>query len=1221
MGSARAAVTASLDGAWGLRVLYEAEPDAPLQTSVLVGVPAAGEVSMEVVETVMGRRLPVDSEAPCGHEAAQLRETGWVRGQRVAHVLLGCQRLSDGSLIAPDRIVAEMRFQPGPMPAIRVRPDRWSEALLSGVLINARQARGWRRAPARAPHSKAAGAWAQSGAQRWRLVVRQEGIYRVDCAELRDAGLGPERTPSEQVRLYYGGGRALSRTDPAGPHRLQEAAVILEDGGDGYFDEGDYLLFHGESVDRWEYDASQGAFTYRRNLYTGENTYFLLVDPGGGGRRAERRSGALTASSPLRPAGYRERLHAEQENAVVVYIANQSSGYHWYWENFRGNARNFPIEIPDALEEGVTIRLAFFGVSLTQHRLRVLWNGRQVGEVEFEGPSGFRYEVETDESPREGTNLLGLAPQSQRTLRLDWLEVEYSRRLVARDGVLDFAAPSHDGPVEYRLQGFESETARAFELSEGLAEVVDLSWIEGAVIYQDRAATSPRRYLVAEPEAWLRPTRIEAAPYAGLADPTGAAEYLILSHPEFLDEAARLAEWRGRDDRFGPPLLARAVDVQAIYDEFSGGLLDPAAIRNFVRFAYENWEPAPFFVTLLGDGTYDYRNNSRLGQGNWIPAFQDGPNTYDEWYVRVSGSDALPDLAVGRLPVNSRAEAAAVVDKLIAYDREPEPGPWQGRVLLVADDLRNPDDPGTEESEFLLDAESMVGESLPEDLDLRKLYLAEYPLEGRTKPRARDAFIRLLNEGALLVTFLGHGNHDVLAHEQMFVLSRDRDDIANGARLPLIFTAASQVGPFDRLGGPTIPEAFINQATGGAIGVISATRIGYHLTNMKIANLFHRRLFRSERSHVPVGLALMEAKQLVEAGLSEREIVQRYSLFGDPATYLAKPRLRIELEVPDTLRALQEVRAHGRLVDGQGRTVSSYDGTVELEAFDSAAPALLDGLQYERLGVPLFRGRAAVAQGQFEVRFVVPKDITYRGDRGRVTAYAWSSAQPAAFGRLADLVLTGTAAGALSDGVGPQVQIGFRGRPAFESGDAVGQRPVLVARLSDPSGINITGSTGHEIVMSLDGRAQTLTHLYEPREGGYQEGSLEAELPELEEGEHTLGLRVWDNHNNTTRETIRFRVVRTGPRIAGLQLYPNPITASGHFSFEMDADTERVRVQVYTLAGRLVDEVEGSGSRGYHQVAWSPSPALANGTYLCRVAALDGQGRWAAATIAAVVMR
>ena len=232
------------------------------------------------------------------------------------------------------------------------------------------------------------------------------------------------------------------------------------------------------------------------------------------------------------------------------------------------------------------------------------------------------------------------------------------------------------------------------------------------------------------------------------------------------------------------------------------------------------------------------------------------------------GGDDLPDLAIGRLPVGSTSEADAVVDKLISYDRDPEIGPWQARVLLVADDRVNPSSK-EDEPFFVRDAERLAVESVPLDLDISKLYFGEFQLEGRSKPAAREAFVKRFNEGALILTYVGHGNPETIAHEQVFVLSRDIESIDNGRRLPLVYTT-SQIGVFDEPSGRSMPEVFINDPDGGVIGFISATRVGIHRSNMNLAREFHEIMYRSGDDWVPVGLALTIAKQRAPASLAAR---------------------------------------------------------------------------------------------------------------------------------------------------------------------------------------------------------------------------------------------------------------------------------------------------------------------------------------------------------------
>jgi len=596
------------------------------------------------------------------------------------------------------------------------------------------------------------------------------------------------------------------------------------------------------------------------------------------------------------------------------------------------------------------------------------------------------------------------------------------------------------------------------------------------------------------------------------------------------------------------------------------------------------------------------------GRGNWIPPYQDGDSTYDEWYVRVIGDDALPDLAIGRLPVQTAAAAERLVDKIIAYDREPEPGPWQSRILLIADDLRNPSKPWVIEDYFIRDSESLAARYLPEGLGLIKLYLAQFPLEGQTKPRARDEFIRRFNDGALIVTYLGHGNPDVLAHEQMFRVSRDLDQIDNGGRLPLFYTAASQVGVFDDPVKTSMPEELLNLENGGVIGMISATRVGFHASNVVLANAFHGQMYRSGRTHVPVGLALMEAKQIARGKVSPADRValrnmQRYSLFGDPLQRLAEPRYKVEIDVEGPLSALGLVEVSGQVLDENGDFADGYTGFVWLQAFDSAELSLLDGYRYRQVGAPIFRGRYRVEKGRFNALFRVPKDITYGGENGRISAYVWSESQPTAFGSLAGLVLAGTALDIEIDVEGPQILLGFKGQSDFRSGDVVSAQPVLNAVLKDPSGINITGETGHEIEVAIDDEVFKVTDFFSVLDGDYREGVVQFPLPSLEPGEHTIRLKAWDTFNNSSRTEAVFVVADGGDSaIADVLFYPNPLRGrDGHFTYDLPEAAASARIKIFSLAGRLVDEVEGGSREGYNQILWRIPADLSNGTYLYKI--------------------
>ena len=973
------------------------------------------------------------------------------------------------------------------------------------------------------------------------------------------------------------------------------------------------MLFYAEPASRWVYDAERAAYVFRNNPYTRANVYWLGVAAQPGGLRAPVLPSASVGPVADTVRTYRARLRQELDQYVSIQTSGISSGYEWYWEVLSGNARRYPVALWDAVSDTVQIVLGFQVPGAQRAVLEVSWNDRLVRSVSVPGLGSSRTLVQSTVATREGTNHLGLVHTGGASARLDYFEIDYCRRLAARGGALLFDARPGPGAAEFVVAGSGGQSVRVFEVSQGLREILPLEAAAATdtVRFRDEAASVPRRYLVTTAEHWLRPAAMELDAGDELRAPAQGAEYVIIAHRDFLASAHRLAAWRAADDRFGKPLTTRVVDVQHVYDEFSGGMLDPTAIRAFLRHASETWSPPPFFVLLLGDGTYDYKNNSGASPGVWIPAYQHGESTYDEWYVCVSGDDVLPDMAIGRLPVQTAADAAFVVDRLIAYDRQPPYGPWQSRVLVVADDLNNPQKRQIIEPYFLTDADYLSRRYLPQDLDLRKLYLAQFPLEGQTKPRARAEFLRQFNDGVLLALFVGHGNADVLAHEHVFVVSRDLDEIRNGARLPLFYTAACQVGAFDDPLKASMPEALLLRRGGGVIGMVCATRVGFHASNMRLANRFHEQLLRAPERYVPVGLALMAAKHLVQEPLPghDQTGIRCHSLFGDPAQRLALPQRRVVLTAPDTLHALAEVRVDGQVVDAEGAVLADYEGQAWVQAFDSAEMSQLDGYPYLQLGVPLLRGTYPVRQGRFSAVFRVPKDITYRGADGRMNAYVWDETTPSGYGSVRGLVLAGTATEAGDDRAGPEIHLAFAGQPRFVSGGTIAPDAVLCATIADPSGINVTGETGHEIELAIDGQTRAITEAFSVH-GDYRTGTLTHALEALAPGPHTIGLKAWDTYNNSAVAAVTVQVSgRAEMVLTELLFHPNPLrAAAGHFTYNLALPVRQARIRIFALSGRLVDELVGDAAIGYNQVAWEPPAELANGAYPYYIEAVREDG-------------
>ena len=1181
--------------------------DQPPPPLCLIGIPLHAEVTLEIVE------------APIETRAAWLGDPYLLRRQRVVPVMFAPGRTDPPAYAPFDRIVVDVRWRDdSPTHGSTRARSAWEEFIYKRSVFNYVQAKQWRVRRPRVASKPLSMAVAD---ERMKVSVESSGLYSVGGRDLLEAGVVLEEIRPELLRMLYGGGRALGLSRSVSPGvNLSEIAIIVEDGGDGRFDLDDAILFYGEGPDRWE--RTSRSSVWRQNLYTRRNVYWLELDGSVDGLRAVTTSGGVLAESPWRSSRYLERLHVEEERFVQHELFGVLSGYDWYFEEFRGDTKEFELPFENAVPGWpVELAIRFWGTTGGRHQIEVRWNTALLPSIDFSGDGAQTTTMRYERGVSDGPNRLVLSHQNAQPTRLDWFEVIYARELRDRDeedivfvwseakqlAVDDGDAGTDESTAEFHLSGYE-KAPRIFDISrhDRLREITDFEHDESdsSVVFQDEfeGTGSGPRYLVTRLPR--RPAEISRDADSRLKEPDNGADYIVITHADFRVAAERLAAWRAVDDRFGPPLKTMVVDVSDIYDEFSGGLLDPMAIRSFVKYAADNWRIPPSFILLVGDGTHDYKNNSGASHPNWMPAYQEGVTGFDEWFVRIEGEYELPDLAIGRLPVQSAGEAEGLVDKIIAYDREPEKGPWQARAFVVADDVS----PNETDRLFVADAD-LAARLMTASVDVTKLYMGNFPLEGRTKPTARIEFIRQFNAGAAILMYVGHGNPNTLAHEHLFVLSRDTPEIDNGRRLPLMYTAASQLGVFDDPSRQSMPEVFLNRADGGAIGFISATRVGVHGPNMFLAHNFQRQIFQQQDSNVPVGLALTIAKQIREPIADMREIIQRYSLLGDPATRLNLPRRSIELDLPTRMVSMEEVSLSGQILDTNGQADPDFDGSVWIRVFDSSATVPIETERYRQMGAPIFRSLAEVRSGHFAATFLVPRDITYGVRSGRVSAYAWRAGDDkTAFGST-DRILFTAPTGPSQDETGPSIDINFRGQQHVGDGIRIPARPVLVAILEDDSGINITGEVGHHIELTVDAEVTRVTDVFSNRDGTYRRGQLEYELPVLAEGPHTVALRAWDNANNSSRVEIDVIASRL-PAVSDVLFYPNPVVdgSEGYFTYVLEASAERVDINVFSVAGRLVAELEGTTNIGYNQLEWAPVE-LSNGSYFYSIqAALEGGG-------------
>ncbi|MFQ5814250.1 MAG: C25 family cysteine peptidase, partial [Anaerolineae bacterium] len=352
------------------------------------------------------------------------------------------------------------------------------------------------------------------------------------------------------------------------------------------------------------------------------------------------------------------------------------------------------------------------------------------------------------------------------------------------------------------------------------------------------------------------------------------ADYIVITHPDFRESLEPLIVWRKSGG-----LEVKVVTIEEVYDEFSYGLADPTAIRDFLRYANQHWaRPAPRYVLLVGDASYDYRDNLQAPHKNLLPTYLVqthfvGETASDNWFVDLD-DDSLPDMAIGRLPVKSAAETRIVVDKTIDYERNPTPGEWRGRVLFVADD----DQPAFEAT-----SDALIESYLPPDYQATRVYLSAFADPEESTAR----IVEEINQGAAVVSYVGHAALNVWAKEGMFS-SADITALRNESNLPFFVTMTCLDGYFHHPQADCLAEELLLAEGKGAVACLAPTSESLPSDQDVLAKALFEALFAGDAP--TLGEAVMRAKRsLPDGGRGYEDLIKTYTLLGDPALRLTQP--------------------------------------------------------------------------------------------------------------------------------------------------------------------------------------------------------------------------------------------------------------------------------------------------------------------------------------------
>lgn len=1029
-----------------------------------------------------------------------------------------------------------------------------------------------------------------------KIRVSESGVCRMSFSELRSAGLEPS-----QVRVFgYGGAQKEQDFSKPNIDDLPQVPVYVGE---------DYILFYVQGPISWTYNGSR--FAHTRNTYS-DFAYYLLSDDAGDMLlfpEAEAVSGSPTDVT------YYSYYQVQDEDSVnlIDRTGVSGGGRTFYGEQFAaGQTRTFTFSTPYANGDNSSVYIDMAANAATTSTVKAKLNNTSSKSIYISSiPDHYTFGVAgtismngASEEQNQRVTIQFVNSNASALAWLNYIEITTPSELVMTGsymGIRSLVNRNTTNPVRFLLRNTTAST-QIWDVTDLAAiQRMPTTMVDDQLAWVGTQADGVHEYIAVNTDG----TKFVQAEVVGEVKNQNLhalnnIDYIIICPEGYEDVSEDLAKAHEAKQA----ITYAIVTDQQVYNEFSSGTPDATAYRWLMKMLYDRAKNGigqqPRWLLLMGHGTFDNRKLLRNSGTSLLLTYQSKNSVNeikayatDDYFAYLDDNEGTidtqgrMDIGVGRLPVESLDEARTTVDKLIQYIRNEQTGKWKNQLVYLADDGEN----GTHTETAEKSAE-LVRIKNP-DFIVHKIFLDAYPQEvnasGESYPLAKNRVLNLLKNGVLFFNYSGHGGYNAITNESILNL-KDIAGMTNKNQAFWLF-ATCNFAQCDA-GKRSAAETAVLNPKGGAIGILAATRTVYASQNTNLNRSVCDTLFgHSDVFHydMTLGEAISIGKNLL--GSDENKLA--YVLLGDPCMRLNYPTdYHVEtLTEMDTLNALSVQHVEGRIIDEDLNTVSDFNGKVDITIYDKmqSIPTRDNDnaggdprvIAYNDYPNTIFSGATDVKDGLFNYTFMVPKDIRYNFDNGRIVYYAVTadSLETAeAVGHFEQFIIGGTGSTVAIDTIGPEMEI-YLNSPAFRNGDKTYATPRFFANLYDENGINTAGAgIGHDLMLIIDDDPKmiySLNEYFTAANNSYQAGQVSYLMEELANGPHSLTFRAWDLLNNSTTKSLNF-IVEAGldPSIYNVTTYPNPVQQSGvvHLIVNYDQPDELIETEIYlyNTAGQMV---------------------------------------------------
>lgn len=1039
---------------------------------------------------------------------------------------------------------------------------------------------------------------AQSALQQgdWAKVqITESGVYKITYEDVLAMGF---EQPSS-IQIFGNGVGELSLGNSEQPSLLHEIAIYTSFSEGKPFSAGDYVLFYADVPRNWKHNKNTNAIDYSINSYTTKNHYFIRINSDEQPLRIQKKAQEQSVINKTITSFDNVQVY-EKDNENALQTGR-------LWLEPLGD-KTLSFSLPNLVKtEYVKMKLQVAAryTSTAQYALSV--NSQTRPSILIPSSNAYATLHEAVDSFLLTNNSASVKitkkfDGADTRGYLDYCLLHYRTELVCEQGK-QLVFRNYSQRAENAIGQYEIKTSALAQVwnvtNPEMPQLMTTTYNNGKSIFTDNISQAAE--YVTFTQDFKKPEFQGKLQNQNILAHTNA-DMVIVCANELRSEAQKIADLHAKTQN----LKTVIVSQQEIFNEFSSGRPDPTALRNYFSYLHKTGGKLQY-VLLFGDASYDNRNFSE--EQIQVISYQTIESLHEEQtYMSddffgifdVQEADWKDDLigemsiAIGRLPVNSLAEARTVTQKMINYTTSPDSrGDWQNYLTFLADDADKNQTMHASQADRLT---QQIAANYPQ-FNFDKIYADAYKQvsssSGQSYPDATRAVNERMINGSLVFNYTGHGSSISMAQEKLMTTAMV-ELWGNSNRLPLIVTASCEISRFDDPSKSSLGEKLLMQHNGGAIALFSAIRTVYAEPNYQLNSQLYNFLFELDEQGNPltIGEAIRRAKNA--RGRFETN-KRRFILLGNPALQLAMPKYQVSLdsinnlayaEFNDALRANQKVRLVGTVRNHKNETVDTYNGDLYITVFDKPQKVQTLGndnsetIDFEAQKNILFRGLATVKNGTFDANIIIPQDIAYFEGDGKLSFFANDTAAFTQATGSCFLPINGSVENSEEDNNPPKVEM-FLNSYDFVNGGITNENPLLLVKLSDSSGINISDiAIGHSILLVIDGDERNpivLNNYYTADKDTYISGKLAYQLLQLSEGEHSITLSVWDTQNNQTEQTLQFYVTNSSEiSLARVYAYPNPTSSVVNVSFEHNQAGEQLNVTlfVYNTMGEKVAQIQ-----------------------------------------------